>query len=70
MPSILGIADLKRACPTVSRDMIRVVLKRLRDEGKPRSTGTGRKALWEKRSNILLKRGNNFTSKEEGVPLK
>jgi Fic family protein len=51
LPLTFGIADLERVCPSVSRDMIRVVLNRLRKEGKLRCKGTGRKALWEKRGN-------------------
>ncbi|MCX5805635.1 MAG: Fic family protein [Proteobacteria bacterium] len=51
MPSAFGIADVERACPSISRDMIRVVLNRQRDEGKLACKGTGRKALWEKRGN-------------------
>lgn len=51
LPDVFGISDLERACPTVSRDMLRVVLNRLRKEGKLRCNGTGRKAVWEKRGN-------------------
>jgi len=51
LPDTFGISDVERACPAVSRDMIRVVLNRLRDEGKLACKGTGRKALWEKRGN-------------------
>ena len=58
LPSTFGISDLERLCPSVSRDMIRVVLNRLRKEGKLRCQGTGRNALWEKRGNNDLKRGN------------
>jgi hypothetical protein len=58
LPSTFGIADLERVCPSVSRDMIRVVLNRLRKEGSLRCKGTGRKALWEKHGNNDLKRSN------------
>jgi Fic family protein len=63
LPSNFGIRDLERACPTVSRDMIRVVLNRLRKEGKLRCKGTGRGALWEKRGNKQAKRGNKGGNK-------
>ena len=58
LPSTFSISDLERACPSVSRDMIRVVLNRLRNEGQLLCRGTGRKALWEKRGNKRSKRGN------------
>ena len=43
--------------------MIRVVLNRLRDDGKLLCKETGRKALWEKRGNKIAKRGNKSGSK-------
>jgi len=49
MPSIFGISDIERACPTVGRDMIRVVLNDLRKLGKLRCTGAGRGAKWSKK---------------------
>ena len=58
LPSAFSISDLERACPSVSRDMIRVVLNRLRQEGRLLCRGTGRNALWEKRGNNHRKRGN------------
>ena len=42
----------------LSRDMVRVVLNRLRKEGRFYCKGTGRSALWEKRGNNSAKRGN------------
>ena len=66
LPSTFSISDLERACPSVSRDMIRVVLNRLRKEGRLRCKGTGRKALWEKRGNKRLKRGNKRGNKGSG----
>ena len=59
LPSSFSISDVERLCPSVSRDMIRVILNRLRKEGYLSCKGTGRGALWEKRSNNSLKRGNN-----------
>jgi Fic family protein len=41
-----GIAEIEAECPGVSRDMVRHVLKRLRDEGKLAVQGTGRGARW------------------------
>jgi Fic family protein len=53
-----SISDIERLCPSVSRDMIRVVLNRLRKEGSLWCKGTGRGALWEKRGNKSVKHGN------------
>lgn len=58
LPVTFSISDVERLCPSVSRDMIRVVLNRLRKEGILFCQGTGRSALWEKRSNKTVKRGN------------
>ncbi len=52
------ISDIERICVSVSRDMIRVVLNRLRDEGAIICKGTGRNAIWQKRGNEIVKRGN------------
>ena len=65
MPPSFGISDLERVCPSISRDMIRVVLNRLREEGVLFCKGTGRKALWEKRGNLSLKRGNKGSNKSK-----
>lgn len=43
-----GISDLEKACPTVSRDMLRHVLKELKKQGKVISLGQGRFARWRK----------------------
>jgi len=43
-----AISDIERECPGISRDMIRHVLRQLRDEGTLRSTGVGRGAKWLK----------------------
>jgi len=58
LPSTFSISDIERLCSSVSRDMIRVVLNRLRKEGRLYCKGTGRSALWEKRGNNSVKRGN------------
>lgn len=43
-----AISDIEDACPGISRDMIRYVLRKMRDEGKLRVTGIGRNAKWIK----------------------
>lgn len=58
LPMTFSISEVERLCPSVSRDMIRVVLNRLRKEGILFCKGTGRSALWEKRSNKTVKCGN------------
>ena len=57
------LSELVQICPSVSRDMIRVVLNRLREDGKLYCQETGRKALWEKRGNKNPKRGNKRDNK-------
>jgi hypothetical protein len=58
LPSTFSISDLERACPSISRGMIRVILNRLRKERRLLCRGTGRNALWEKRGNNHRKRDN------------
>lgn len=58
LPETFSISDLERLCPSVSRDMIRVILNRLRKEGSLSCKGAGRGALWEKCGNKPSKRGN------------
>jgi len=41
-----SISEVEEACPNISRDMIRLVLRNLRDEGLIASTGKGRGAKW------------------------
>ncbi len=43
-----AISDLERLCPGVGRDMVRLVLRQLRDEGLLSSSGTGRAAKWQR----------------------
>lgn len=43
-----AISDLETACPGVSRDMIRIVMNRLRKEGRLKILGRGRDARWAK----------------------
>jgi Fic family protein len=41
-----AISDIEAACPWVSHDMIRLVLRQLRDEGAIKAEGLGRGAKW------------------------
>lgn len=43
-----AISDIENDCPGISRDMIRYVLRKMRDKGIIRSTGIGRSAKWIK----------------------
>ena len=43
-----SISEIEAACPGVSRDMVRVVLRQMKDEGLIASTGKGRGAKWMK----------------------
>jgi len=46
--SPFGIADVERLCPSVSRDMIRVVMNRWRRHGRLENLGRGRDARWRR----------------------
>jgi Fic family protein len=48
LPETFSIGDVVRACPGVSRPMIRVILESLRREGKLEVLATGRGATWQK----------------------
>lgn len=43
-----AFSEIEKECPGVSKDMIRHVLRQLRDQGRLRSEGTGRGAKWIK----------------------
>jgi len=45
-----AISDIESDCPGTSRDMVRLVLRQLRDEGAISSQGKGRGAKWMKNS--------------------
>ena len=47
MISPFGIADVERLCPSVSRDTIRLVMNRWRQQGKLEMLGKGRDAKWQ-----------------------
>lgn len=51
LPEKFSMAELARACPGVSRPMIRVILENLRSEGKLEVIGAGRGAMWGKLDN-------------------
>lgn len=43
-----AISDIERGAPGVGRDMVRIVLRQLRDEGLLVSSGVGRAAKWQR----------------------
>ena len=47
-----AISDIESECPGISRDMIRYVLRKMRDDGVIKSTGVGRAAKWIKLKEI------------------
>ncbi|CAN5557529.1 Fic family protein [soil metagenome] len=47
-PSFFTISDLQRNCPGVSVDMIRLVLKQLREKGSVECLSRGRNARWQR----------------------
>jgi len=49
MTSPFGMADIERACPGVSRDHIRRILKQLKAKGRIESLGRGPGAKWRKK---------------------
>lgn len=44
-----SISEIEESCPGISRDMVRIVLRQLKDEGLIASTGKGRSAKWIKK---------------------
>lgn len=48
LPSSFALADLRRRCPGLPDVRLRQVLGRLRDEGRLRVLGTGKRARWER----------------------
>lgn len=43
-----SISELEAACPGISRDMVRLVLRQMKDEGLIMPTGKGRAAKWQR----------------------
>ena len=56
LPEDFTLTDVERACPGVSRDMIRKILRSLQTAGKMECVGRGPGARWRKRG-TTLKRG-------------
>lgn len=54
-PRDFSLADLERACPGVSRDMVRRVLRQLQGAGQVSCLGRGPSARWRKKGNTLKK---------------
>lgn len=48
LPTTFRMVDIERQCPNVTRDMIRVVIKRLKKEGRLICEGAGPGAVWRK----------------------
>jgi len=48
MVGSFSMSELMKLCPSVSRDMIRTVLERMRDEGLVECVGSGRSAAWRR----------------------
>ena len=48
--SPFGISDVERLCPNVSRDTIRLVMNRWRDQGRLEMLGKGRDAKWRRKT--------------------
>jgi hypothetical protein len=46
-----AISDIEAACPGISREMVRKVLRELRDEGAILLQGRGRSAKWLRATN-------------------
>lgn len=47
-----SISEIEAACPGVSRDMVRLVLRAMKAEGLIESTGKGRGAKWQSRGTV------------------
>jgi Fic family protein len=56
LPDQFTLRELRRACPGVSPDMVRFVLRELRDKRLLNCSGRGPGAIWRKRGNIAIKR--------------
>jgi Fic family protein len=50
MISPFGIADVEQLCPSVSRDTIRLVMNRWREQGRLEMLGKGRDAKWRRKT--------------------
>ena len=52
-PGEFTLSDLERACPGVSRDMVRRVLREIQKAGKVVCLGRGPGAAWRRKGNTL-----------------
>lgn len=43
-----SIGDIESDCPGISRDMIRQILRKMREEGEISASSGGRGAMWQK----------------------
>ena len=55
LPDQFTMKELRRACPGVSPDMVRVVLRELQRKNLLACTGHGPGAFWKKRGNVPKK---------------
>ena len=55
-PGEFTLAELERACPGVSRDMVRRVLRQLQKKGRVACLGRGPSAHWRRKGTTLKKR--------------
>ena len=55
LPDRFTVRELRRACPGVSPDMVRLVLRELQKEGFLTCTGRGPGSVWQKKGNIPKK---------------
>lgn len=47
---LFSISEIEKECPGVSRDMVRKILRELRNKGVIKAIGTGRNAKWVKKN--------------------
>lgn len=52
----ITVSDLERAGPSVSRDMVRRILRQLKEVGRVEPLGRGPGAQWQRRDTTLKKR--------------
>jgi hypothetical protein len=51
LPDGFRMVEVERSCPNVTRDMIRVVINKLKKQGELQCEGAGADAVWRKRGN-------------------
>jgi len=60
-----SISEIGEACPGVSRDMVRLVLRAMKLEGLIESTGKGRGARWIRTAGTLNTAENNASASRQ-----